>query len=160
MTKTRDFICQMEDKVLSEELIQPQEAERLLRRVLEIDPRLHEVDYSLGLLLAEMDRYPEAARYLQKAAAGLSGRPRIHYNLGLLLQRLGRWKDAEVALLQAIDKEPGNLDFLYAAADHYLKRSMLKEAEEIAKRMVVGHPTEQLGRDLLKYIDRASREAE
>jgi tetratricopeptide (TPR) repeat protein len=132
-------------------------AEQQLHRVLEIDPGLHEAAYSLGLLLAETHKYQEAVSYLERAAAGLPERPRVHYNLGLLLQRLGRVDEAETALLRAISIEPGNMDFLYAVADHYLKRRKLPEAKRIAERMISVHPTHQLGHDLMKLVERLSR---
>jgi tetratricopeptide (TPR) repeat protein len=133
------------------------EAEQQLRRVIEIDPGLHEAAYSLGLLLAEIHKYREAVSYLARAAAGLPERPRVHDNLGLLLQSLGRVDKAETALLKAISIDPGNMDFLYAAADHYLKRRKLPEATGIAERMVSEHPTHQLGHDLTKLVERLSR---
>ena len=48
------------------------EAEKLLREVVEWEPELYEVSYSLGLLLAEMQKYQDAERYLGKAAAGMN----------------------------------------------------------------------------------------
>jgi len=57
------------------------EAEALLRSILEAYPEQHDVAYSLGLLLAEMGRYPEAERYLAQAAAGMPGHPGAERNL-------------------------------------------------------------------------------
>jgi tetratricopeptide (TPR) repeat protein len=128
-------------------------AEALLREVLETDPGMHEVAYSLGLLLAEKKRYGEAAVYLEKAAQGSPRRARIHYNLGLLLQLLGRDGEAEKELLAALRIEPDNVDFLYAAADHYLKRGRLGEAKRMAEKMIEEHPSNRLGHDLLGFIN-------
>ncbi len=127
-------------------------AEALLREVLEADPDLHEVSYSLGLLLAEGKRYEEAASYLERAAQGMPQRARIHYNLGLLLQYIGRDGDAETELLEALRIEPENMDFLYAAAEYYIKRDRLGEAGRLARTMVEKHPENRLGRDLLDFI--------
>jgi len=128
-------------------------AEALLREALEADPDLHEVAYSLGLLLAEKERYEEAAVYLQQAARGMPRRGRVHYNLGLLLQHLDRDREAERELLDALAVEPDNLDFLYAAADFYLKRGRLEEARRIAETMAEKHPSNRIGRDLLGFIE-------
>ncbi len=133
-------------------------AETLFREVLAADPDLHEVAYSLGLLLAEEKRYKEAAVYLRQAARGLPRRARIHYNLGLLLQALHRDREAEAELLEALRIEPDNLDFLYAAADYYLKRGRLGEAKRMAERMVEKYPSNQVGHDLLGFIDSRLRE--
>jgi len=58
-----------------------EEAEALLREVLEAYPEQHEVAYSLGLLLAEMGRYPEAEQLLARAAAGMPNHPGARRNL-------------------------------------------------------------------------------
>jgi Tfp pilus assembly protein PilF len=128
-------------------------AEALLREALEADPDMHEVAYSLGLLLAEKERYEEAAVYLRQAARGMPRRGRVHYNLGLLLQHLDRDREAERELLGALAVEPDNLDFLYAAADFYLKRGRLEEARRIAETMAEKHPSNRIGRDLLGFIE-------
>lgn len=57
------------------------EAEVLLREVLEAYPENHEVAYSYGLLLAEIGRYPEAERWLARAADGMPGHPGAQRNL-------------------------------------------------------------------------------
>jgi tetratricopeptide (TPR) repeat protein len=130
------------------------EAETLLRQVIEANPEMYEIAYSLGLLLVEMKKYDQALTYLQKAADGLPGRPRVHFNLGLLLQYLKEDLKAEAALLTAIALDKGNLDFLYALADFYLKRERWEDARNIAETMTAKHPQSNLGRRLLNFIDK------
>ncbi|MGB5746603.1 MAG: tetratricopeptide repeat protein [Desulfobacterales bacterium] len=129
------------------------EAEVLLREVVAAHAELHEVQYSLGLLLAEKKRFEEAARYLAAAAAGLPQRSRVQYNLGLLLQLIKRDAEAEAALLAALEIEPDNLDYLYALTDHYLKRQKFTQARQIAEQMIVKHPDNSIGREILNFID-------
>jgi tetratricopeptide (TPR) repeat protein len=114
---------------------------------------MHEVAYSLGLLLAEGKQYEEAAVYLQKAGKGMPQRARVHYNLGLLLQYLGRDREAEEELHMALAIEPDSLDFLYAAAEFYLKRDRLGEAKRMAETLIEKHPSNRLGHDLLGFIN-------
>ena len=57
------------------------EAEVLLREVLDHDPEMYEVAYSLGLLMGEMGRYEEAAHYLRIAVEGMPDHPRAAHNL-------------------------------------------------------------------------------
>ncbi len=45
----------------------------LLREVVADNPQLYEVAYSLGLLLGEMEKYQEAAKYFSRAADGMPG---------------------------------------------------------------------------------------
>ena len=66
------------------------EAEALLRSILEAYPEQYDVAYSLGLLLAEMGRYPEAERYLTLAAAGMPGHPGAERNLRAIREYLAR----------------------------------------------------------------------
>jgi tetratricopeptide (TPR) repeat protein len=113
---------------------------------------LHEVQYSLGLLLAEKNELSEAARYLEMAAAGLPDRSRVQYNLALLLQHLKRDTEAEAALLTALEIEPDNLDYLYALADHYLKRQKLVDARRIAEQMIAKHPDKSIGYEILNFV--------
>jgi tetratricopeptide (TPR) repeat protein len=134
------------------------EAAALLREVVNAQPELYEVQYSLGLLLAEQKKYDEAVRHLEIAAGGMPGQSRVQYNLGLLLQHLKRDMDAEAALLGALEIEPDNLDYLYAAADHYLKRGKLLKARDIAEQMMKKHPRNPIGRDILNFINQSLAE--
>jgi tetratricopeptide (TPR) repeat protein len=134
------------------------EAERLFREVTKEHPEFYEASYSLGLLLAEKKKYLEAARYLEKASKGMPNRARVHYNLGLLLQLLGRVKQAEAALLRALEIEPDSMDFLHALADHYIKTRRFREAKAVAEQMMSKHPSNTLGPEMLKYINRAMKE--
>jgi tetratricopeptide (TPR) repeat protein len=132
-----------------------EEAERLLREVLSSDPAMYEAAYSLGLLLGEMERYAEAAEYLRQAAGGMPERSRVFYNLGLVEQALGRDAEAEGALLKALELEPDNLDFMYALADHYVRRNQLVLALQIAESMIAKHPESEVGHQVKTYIEMA-----
>ena len=66
------------------------EAEALLRSILEAYPEKYDVAYSLGLLLAEMGRYPEAEHYLALAAAGMPGHPGAERNLRAIREYLAQ----------------------------------------------------------------------
>jgi tetratricopeptide (TPR) repeat protein len=132
---------------------QNDEAEQLFREVLEDYPDLHDIAYSLGLLMAEMNRLPEAITYLEQAATGMSERSRIHYNLGLARQAVGDLTGAEVALRQASDLEPGNLDYLYALADHYLKRRQPFAAQTEVERMLDLQPGLPVALEMKQLIE-------
>lgn len=131
------------------------EAEALLREVVEDYPQMYDAAYSLGLLLAELNRFPEAAEFLSRASEGMPDHSRVHYNLGLTLQYLGRISEAEAALMKALEVETVNLDYLYALADHYIKRNDYLKALELAERISVTHPDHPLGRELKTNIERA-----
>jgi tetratricopeptide (TPR) repeat protein len=131
---------------------QNSEAERLLREVASAQPELYEVKYSLGLLLAELQRYDEAVDFLSQAGRGLPDRARIQYNLGLLLQQLNRGSEAEKALAKALTIEPSNRDFALALADFYFKQRRWEAARRIAKQMITLHPDDPTGLKILDLI--------
>ena len=133
------------------------EAERVFREVLTSDPEQFEVAYLLGLLLAEMNRIEEAAVYLGIASDGLPVRSRAHYNYGLALQAVGRPNEAERAFLKALDNEPANYDYLYALADHYVKRQAWRQALTIADRMIEAQPENRLGSEIKTLAEQGTR---
>jgi hypothetical protein len=57
-------------------------------------------------------------------------------------------------LRKAQELEPDNLDYLYALADFYLKRNKFQQAKSIAEEMVVRHPGQSIGHDILKLIEK------
>lgn len=128
------------------------EAEILLRDLVKNSPELFDANYYLGLLLAEKKNYDEAIIYMQKASKLLPERARINYNTGLMLQYLGRNNEAEKELLNALQKEPNNFDFLYALSDHYVKQNKYLKAEKIAKKLNKFYPDNNLSRELMNFI--------
>jgi len=140
--------------MLYNQLGRKDEAEVLLREVVNARPELFEVQYSLGLLLAEKKQCDAAARYLAAAAAGMPNHGRTHYNLGVLLDFLQRDMAAESALLRALEIEPVNMQYLTASAEYYLKRHRYREAKKIAERMIAAHPANPAGQNLLNYTNR------
>ena len=128
---------------------------QLFMDIVNTQPDLPEVAYSLGLLLVEMKEYEDAAHYLAMAARGMPGHARVHYNLGLLLQQLNQLDSAESALQQTLTIEPDNMDYLYAMADHYIKRGRLNDARHVARLIISKHPENTLGPKLLSFIDQA-----
>ena len=90
---------------------------------------MHEIDYSLALLLAEKNDYEEAARFMGEAADNMPDAARVHYNYGILLQYLNRDKQAESEFKKALSIDPENMDFLYALFDFYYKRSEMRRGK-------------------------------
>jgi tetratricopeptide (TPR) repeat protein len=129
-------------------------AEQLLREVVNTQPELYDMAYSLGLLLVEMQRPAEALEFLARASDGMPGRSRIHYNLGLLYQQQGDVIRAEQKLVQALSLEPDNLDFQYGLADHYVKRGLFQQAVPIVEAMIRTHPDQQIGMQMMTFIQR------
>jgi tetratricopeptide (TPR) repeat protein len=129
-----------------------EKAERLFREVVADHPDLYEMAYSLGLLLGEMGKYRESTEFLEQASRGMPERARIRYNLGLIYQYLQDVTNAEAELQAALALEPGNLEFQYGLADHYLKRGLFEQARPIVEDMVNMHPENPVGGQMLNFI--------
>jgi Tfp pilus assembly protein PilF len=129
------------------------EAEKLLRAVVEQEPELYEVAYSLGLLLSEMKHYQDAEHYLGRAASGMSY-ARAHYNHGQILLFLNQPDRAEQALVNALNLEPLNQEYFTALADFYLKTNQVKKARTLATTALRQSPDYDAAKNLLQYLKR------
>ncbi len=110
------------------------DAERTLRDGLARLPDDGHLHYSLGLLLAEEKRMPEAITAATKAGTLLPNDARIFYNLGLMLQRQGQLPAAEAALAKA--RALGDMDATYALALLYVKQGKAALALPLADDLV------------------------
>jgi tetratricopeptide (TPR) repeat protein len=136
-------------------------AEKQFRTVIRLNPRIAEVYYSLGLLLAEDEkRLDEAAKILGQAAELAPNNARIHYNRGLALQKLGRPAEAERELRWALELAPRTPDFLHAMAILYVQQQRWPEAAAYAERLVRVSPEQPQFQQLLARIRRWEREGE
>jgi tetratricopeptide (TPR) repeat protein len=112
------------------------EAESLLRQALQWHPGHGELNYSLGLLLAELKRMPEAIAALEKAARA-TGAPRMRYNYGLALLQTGRPGEAETELVAAASAAPDDPSIRRALLSLYMQsqrwNAALTQAERLAR---------------------------
>jgi tetratricopeptide (TPR) repeat protein len=81
---------------------------------------------------------------------------RTHYNLGLLHQQEGELDESERELKRALELQPHSPDFLYALADHYLRRAMYDEVPALADRLEKVLPDQPYAEQLRQ---RAARQA-
>ncbi len=128
-------------------------AEILFREVLREQPDNGEIYYSLGLLLAEDQKYAASADMLEKAVELMPERIRIWYNLGLIYQMLDEPGMAESTLKKGLRLAPGNFDLLYALTDFYMKQGKITEARQTARKLVELYPENQNARELLNAIE-------
>jgi tetratricopeptide (TPR) repeat protein len=96
-----------EQAMMAEKLNRMDEAERLLRRAIEINPRHHHAYNALGYSLAERNtRLPEARDLIKKALELAPGEPFITDSLGWVEYRLGNRDEALRLLQQAYRSRP------------------------------------------------------
>lgn len=79
------------------------QAERLHRAILQLDPEYGIAYYNLGLALKAQEKFPEAIAAYEKAIALEPGDPWAKQNLAALLFRLGRIDESVDLFRQAID---------------------------------------------------------
>jgi tetratricopeptide (TPR) repeat protein len=115
-------------------------------------PSIGELQYSLGLVLAEEKRLDEAAAALAKAAKLLPERARVHYNLGLALQQLGRRQPAEAALLLAQKLEPRDPATCYALAVLYAQGQQYSQALPWAEKVLALDPANAQATQLVTQL--------
>jgi putative PEP-CTERM system TPR-repeat lipoprotein len=80
----------------------PQRAEALARQAATIAPDNAAVADTLGVILLGNDKVEEAARVLEKAAAGLPDNPAVQFHYASSLDRLGQKDKARAVLVKAL----------------------------------------------------------
>ena len=82
------------------------EAERLLRRAIQLDPKSYPSYHDLGRLLVKLRRYEEALPLLTRGVELNTKDPGVHYQLFLAYSRLNRKEqaDRELAEFKKLDE--------------------------------------------------------
>ena len=132
--------------------IPDEEAERILRRAIQVAPEEGEAYYSLGLLLAEENRLSEAEQTLRKAAELIPDRARVRYNYALALQHLDRREEAETQLLKAYEIDPNDVNIMQALAVFYMQDRNPRAALPYAQKMVQRLPGQPGPLQFLKAV--------
>jgi tetratricopeptide (TPR) repeat protein len=121
------------------------EATALLEEGVRLTPEEPELWRMLGLMYAGP---PDPSRGLEPLRRAVELNPRdarAHYNLGLLMDQLGDLDGAERHLGAALEIVPRSPDFLYALAEHYLRRKMFDEVIPLADRLTELLPDQPIG---------------
>ena len=67
----------------------------------------------------------------------------------------GEFVPVENPRLFLIDLEPGNLDYLYALADHYAKRGDFRRALAVVEQMIETNPAAPIGGEMKAALEQA-----
>jgi len=130
-----------------------EKAETLLKEVIKDHPEQYYVNYSLGLLLAEMKKYEEAVDYLETAAGEMKDNPRVYYNLAQLQVFLGRDQEAEKNLKYLVHLAPNSAEYLMALIDFYMTHEEFKKAKSYILRISRMFPDDQQAKQLLDFVN-------
>ena len=132
------------------------DAELVLKDGLARVPDQGELEYSLGLLLAEESHLPEAVVALGRAADLMPERARVRYNQALALQQLGRRADAEKAFVKAQALDPGDPAIAYALTILYVQDSDWSRASAAAEKLAALSPGDPQVQALIDRIRKRS----
>ncbi|MCX2983006.1 sulfotransferase family protein [Halieaceae bacterium IMCC14734] len=113
---------------------QPKQAEKLLRRTIELAPTFAKPHEDLGMLLVALNRSEEAIGLLKKAVRLDPELESAWFHLGKALARTGNGKEADLAYEEAFKLAPQRQELARAAES--LKQGRPEEAEGICRRIL------------------------
>ena len=122
--QTRASYYQLQAKILSA-LLQFSDAEESVRRAIELQPKLAEPHYELGLLLVRDEKLRQAATALERAVKLEPALLKARLLLGVTYMQLNL-DDAALAQLKAVEKA----DLLYAAVHYSIGRIYFRQARD------------------------------
>ena len=126
-------------------LDRPAEAEKELRRAVEIDPGHVDALFNLGTVLEQSGANQEAAAYLRKAADLEPENPDIRYRLAKLLLKLGDSDagNAELAAFQQLREQAqqlARLSVLMRQAARHMSTGDAEQAKDLYQQVIRLHP--------------------
>jgi len=136
--------------VLGLRMGEPDDAERVLRKGLEMGPRSADLCHALGLLLVRQKRLPEALQSHQRAIE--LAPDQVQYAYGVGLQSTGQVDRAMKVLREAHRRHPGDGEILMALATFSRDRGQFAEAQEYARMLAALFPDDPEVRGLLEEL--------
>jgi tetratricopeptide (TPR) repeat protein len=115
-----------------------EEAEKLLREVIDAAPSFAKPHEDLGFLLLQDKRPAEALPVLERATVLDPALERAWFNLGKALALLGRGKEADAAFEKCFERSPEKR-LMALAAEHH-KEGRTEEAERLYRRVLRDNP--------------------
>ena len=130
-----------------------EEAEKLLRRALELEPDNPETNYSLGMLYARQDQLPRASTFLEKAVNLRPDYPDALNNLGVLLVRQQNYPEAKEKFETCIRVAPSFDQAYLNLARLYVVLNDKEKAREVLLALLRQQPQHKLARQALEMLN-------
>jgi tetratricopeptide (TPR) repeat protein len=127
-------------------------AEAELKKALEKDPRLPQVNYLLGQNAIYKSRYDEGIALLEKELAVNPNNAMAYYKIGDALTRQLKWDEAIVQLQKSIWLNPFYSGPYILLGKSYLKKKQLANAEGMLKRAIQFDPNNKSAHYLLAQV--------
>jgi tetratricopeptide (TPR) repeat protein len=111
-----------------------QDAERIYRRILAVDPNVPDALQLLGILVSQLGRHEAAVDLIRKAIALQPGAAVYHGNLGLALHKLDRFDEATASFQTALDLGSVDPNVFTNFADTLRRRGKLEPSLALCHR--------------------------
>jgi len=112
------------------------EAERIYRRILQLDPGFPDALHLLGLIAREAGQLEEAIRLVRQAISANPAVSSFRSNLAMLLEEAGRYEESEAAARAALETDPRNGNALHCLANSLRATDRYAEAADAYERAV------------------------
>ena len=117
------------------------EAERLYRDILEIQPNHPDANNNLGNILQKLNRFDEAEVSYKRIIEMKPDDANVYNNLGTVLQKLNRFDEAEANYRMAIKLNPNFFEAHYNLGLNLYRLSRFNEAEISLKKTIKLKPS-------------------
>lgn len=118
------------------------EAEKVFRKLVELQPNNHPAQVHLGYVLLNQKKYDEARLWLEKSARAASPIPEVFYYLGLVAQEQNDDAKAIALFEKAVQKLPNYAHARIALGSSYIKLRNYPRAKEELETAVKLDPEE------------------
>lgn len=131
---------------------QDAKGEPVLRATLEAMPEAAGPPHALGLLLIRQKRYEEAIKFLARAAKLEPGNIRYGYVYAVALTSRGKVDEGLDLLGELYERQPDNLEVLYALVDTYRRAGNWQQALTYAEKLQSLQPGDPQIQQLIRYL--------
>ena len=135
-----------------------EDAIKIYRSILKIQPDNVIIYYNLGVTLRELGKIDEAEACYKRAIELKSDFILAHYNLGNTLKAQGKFEEAKVSFKKAIELRPDYIEAYYNLGSTFERLNKLNEAEASYKKVIELKPDlAEAHNNLAMIIDKLGR---
>ena len=122
--------------VILKNLSKIKEAEKFVKKTIEIKPDFFTAYVLLGIIMRDLNRLEDAEEFTRKAIEIEPSHSNAYANLGLILKDLGKLDEAKEFTLKAIELQPDFSNAYYNLILILIDLGKLEEAEDFANKLI------------------------